>query len=135
MTVLINFLNAGFSILFRKGVNVAAVVATIVIAKVVDTVFIEGKYFSTTVVGSYCTTHSFVSSIYLKPTTFSVPFTFRSPIRGLFFLGSGHSTLSSSGIFGTSGVSVSAIGGCSTFVGGCASCIGSKSLALYCNGS
>ena len=44
LTVPINFLNAGFSILFRKGVKVAAVVATIVIAKVVDTVFIEGKY-------------------------------------------------------------------------------------------
>ena len=103
--------------------------------KVVETVLTEGKYFSTAVVGSYCTTHSFVSSIYLKPTTFSVPFAFKSPIRGLFFLGSGHSTLSSSGIFGTSGVSVSAIGGCSTFVGGSASCIGTKSLALYCNGS
>jgi len=76
---------SGFSILFKIGVKVAAVVATIVIANVVDTVFMLGRYFSTAVVGSYCTTHSLVSSIYLNPTTFSVPFAFKSPILGLFF--------------------------------------------------
>ncbi len=64
----------------------AAVVATIVIANVVETTFSEGKYFSVTEVVAHCTTHSFVSSIYSKPVTFSVPLLFKSPIRGLFFL-------------------------------------------------
>ena len=86
LTLPIACLNKGFKTRFRIGVSVAAVVATTVIANVVDTVFMLGRYFSTIVVGSYCTTHSFVSSTHLKPTTFSVPFAFRSPILGLFFL-------------------------------------------------
>ena len=48
----------GFNTLFNKGVNVAAVVATTVIANVVDTVFIDGRYFSTFVVGVHNITHS-----------------------------------------------------------------------------
>ena len=84
--------------------------ATTVIANVVDTVFNDGKYFSTLVVGEYKTRHSFVSSTYINPTTFSVPAVFRSPILGLFFLGSGQSgsVLGKSGVFG---VSVSGISG------------------------
>ena len=94
----ISCLNNGFRTLFNKGVNVAAVVATTVIANVELTVFMLGRYFSTADVLAHCTTHSFVSSTHTKPVTFSVPFAFKSPILGLFFLGSGHSTLSSSGI-------------------------------------
>ena len=75
LTLPIICLNNGFKILFNKGVNVAAVVATIVIANVVDTVFIEGRYFSTFVVGVHNTTHSY--SINLNPVTFSVPALFK----------------------------------------------------------
>ena len=85
LTVPINFLNAGFSILFKKGVNVAAVVATIVIANVVDTVFMLGRYFSTADVLAHSITHSLVSSTHTKPVTFSVPALLKSPILGLFF--------------------------------------------------
>ena len=85
LTLPIACLNKGFSILLSIGVRVAAVVATTVIANVVDTVLMLGRYFSTIVVASYWTTHSFVSSTHLNPTTFSVPFAFRSPILGLFF--------------------------------------------------
>ena len=103
-------LNNGFNILFNKGLaKVADIVATTVNAKVVDTVEVEGKYFSTLVNGSYKTRHSFVSSIYLKPVTFSVPAVFKSPILGLFFLGSGHSTL----LFGSSGTSLLSVFGIS----------------------
>ena len=94
-------------------------------ANVVDTVFNEGKYFSTLVVGEYKTRHSLVTSTYIKQTTFSVTAVFKSPILGLFFLGSGHSGsfLGKSGVFG---VSVSGISGC-VFVGGLASSIKIKS--------
>ncbi len=95
----ISCLNNGRNTLFNNGVNVAAVVATTVIANVVDTVFMLGRYFSTAVVGVHCITHSLVSSTHTKPVTFSVPFAFKSPILGLFLLGSGHSTLSSSWYF------------------------------------
>ena len=53
LTLVIICLNNGFKILFNKGVNVAAVVATTVIANVVDTVFKLGRYFSTAEVGAY----------------------------------------------------------------------------------
>ena len=58
LTLPIICLNNGFNILFNIGVNVAAVVATIVIANVVLTVFIEGKYCSIFVVGVHKITHS-----------------------------------------------------------------------------
>ena len=69
--------------------------------------------------GEYKTRHSFVSSTYINPTTFSVPAVFKSPILGLFFLGSGHW----GSFFGKSGGladSVSGISG-SVLVGGLAS--------------
>ena len=53
LTLPIACLNKGLSTLFNIGVRVAAVVATTVMANVVDTVFMLGRYFSTTVVGSY----------------------------------------------------------------------------------
>ena len=56
LTFAINCLKAGFKTLFRKGAaTVADIVATTVMANVVDTVFNEGKYFSTFVVGEYKT--------------------------------------------------------------------------------
>ena len=132
LTFTITCLNKGFNTLLRIGVSVAAVVATTVIANVVDTVFMLGRYLSTIVVDSYCTTHSLVSFTHLNPTTFSVPFAFKSPILGLFFLGSGHG--GSSSILGTSGCSVSVCGG-STFFGGF--CYSTRRIFFlsYCRGT
>ena len=53
LTLPIACLNKGLSILFSIGVRVAAVVATTVIANVVDIVLMLGRYFSTAVVGEY----------------------------------------------------------------------------------
>ena len=53
LTLPIACLNKGLSTLLSIGVRVAAVVATTVIANVVDTVFMLGRYLSTIVVDSY----------------------------------------------------------------------------------
>ena len=53
LILVINCLNNGRRSLLARGVRVAAVVATIVIAKVVVAVFTAGRYFSAKFVGSY----------------------------------------------------------------------------------